>query len=66
VKTSLDKCFINSTDLKYYDSVFYLQYKKNIQKWLADMGTGITDVIGEPHNFLPLGPTNFKNSECGR
>lgn len=32
MKTSLDKCFINSTDLKYYDSVFYLQYKKNIQK----------------------------------
>jgi hypothetical protein len=29
------------------------------------MGTGITDVIGEPHDFLPLGPTNFKNSEIG-
>jgi hypothetical protein len=30
------------------------------------MGTGITDVIGGPHDFLPLGPigpTNFKNSE---
>ena len=24
-----------------------------IQKCLADMGTGITDIIGEPHDFLP-------------
>jgi hypothetical protein len=24
-----------------------------IQKCLADMGTGITDVIGGPHDFLP-------------
>ena len=25
-----------------------------IKKCLADMGTGITDVIGGPHDFLPL------------
>jgi hypothetical protein len=31
---------------------------------LADIGTGITDVFGRPHDFLtldPIGPTNFKH-----
>jgi hypothetical protein len=48
-----------------YDLRFRLPLKKSkhiIQKCLADMGTGITDVIGGPHDFLPLGPMNFKNS----
>jgi hypothetical protein len=36
--------------------VFTTSVKKRkhiIQKCLADMGTGITDVIGGPHDFLP-------------
>jgi hypothetical protein len=29
------------------------------------MGTGITNIIGGPHEF-PIGLTNFKNSEVNR
>ena len=36
-----------------YDLRFRQKSKHIIQKWLADMGTGITDVIGGPHDFLP-------------
>ena len=37
-----------------YDLRFRLPLKKYfIQKRLADMGIGITDVIGRPHDFLP-------------
>ena len=37
-------------------TVFPTSVKKSkhiIQNCLADMGTGITDVIGGPHDFLP-------------
>ena len=37
-----------------------LKSKHIIQKWLADMGTGITDVIGEPHDFLPPRSDEFQ------
>jgi hypothetical protein len=30
------------------------------------MGTGITDVVGGPRDFCPLGPMNFKNSGTRR
>ena len=37
-----------------HDLHFRLPLKsKHIQKCLADMGTGITDVIGGPNDFLP-------------
>jgi hypothetical protein len=38
-----------------YDLRFRLPLKSKhiIQKCLVDMGTGITDVIGGPHDFLP-------------
>jgi hypothetical protein len=35
-------------------SDFRQKSKHIIQKCLANMGTGITDVIGGPHDFLPL------------
>jgi hypothetical protein len=46
-----------------YDLRFRLPLKKSkhiIQKCLADMGTGITDVIGGPHDFLPLRSDEFQ------
>ena len=42
-------------------SDFHLKSKHIIQKCLADMGTGITDVIGGPHDFLP--PRSDRSNE---
>jgi hypothetical protein len=42
---------------------FPTSVKKNkhiIQKCLADTGTGITDVIGGPHDFLPPRSDEFQ------
>jgi hypothetical protein len=33
---------------------------------LADMGTGITDVIGGPHDFLPPRSDEFQKLWCKR
>ena len=43
-----------------YDLHFRQKSKHIIQKCLADMGTGITDVIGGPHDFLPPRSDEFQ------
>ena len=43
-----------------YDLRFRQKSKHIIQKCLADMGTGITDFIGGPHDFLPPRSDEFK------
>jgi hypothetical protein len=43
-----------------YDLRFRQKSKHIIQKYLADMGTGITDVIGGPHDFLPPRSDEFQ------
>ena len=46
-------------------SDFHLKSKHIIQKCLADMGTGITDVVGGPQNFLPPRSDEFQKL-CNR
>ena len=48
-------------------SDFHLKSKHIIQKCLADMGTGITDNIGGPHDFLSLrSDTVHSRAYCDR
>ena len=43
-----------------YDLRFRQKSKHIIQKYLADMGTGIIDVISGPHDFLPRKSGEFQ------